>query len=492
MTRRSILAALVLALSAAAGCESTGAAPMDTGPTSTDDAFTLDDADVDAGPMLQRTLSYTPEGCSYVVTTPTVLETGRSEDVFGAAPAPDHVHTSWAGPTDTTFAVNWHSDLDTHASSLLIGSDQAAVLAADGAAAGVTRHDGHFMRFSSSPSGADAATVHEVHVCGLAADTEYFYRVGGPGHWSEVFAFSTGPALGSTAPFTFGVTGDSRGYEDNAWAITEHRMFDRAVDFELFSGDAVVAGPNQPEWDQFFTQVEGTFEVQDFLATHPMMMANGNHDLLAVNYLAQFALPQDASPGEIGQGEDWYSFDYGNAHFVVLNDTVTRSSVIGGEEATWLEADLMAVDRTTTPWVFVTHHQPMYTCTAGRPPDTALRAAWQTIFDRYHVDMVFNGHNHEYERSAPIFGFDSGGGHVASEGASGVPVISAGVPSGTIYMVAAGAGAPLYSVNTDCPETREAQSVRVYLTVSIDDRTLHLTAYDSLTDSMIDEITYTK
>ncbi len=494
---RIALAAFSLTtLVAAAGCESTGAAPVSdaavsTDDTGTDDAGPQDDANVDAGPALPRTVSYTPEGCGYAVTTPTVTEAGRGTDDSGTAPL-DHIHTSWAGPTDSTFAVNWHSDLDTRASSILVGTDMAAVTAADGAATGVTRHDGHFMRFTSRTSPGGFEMVHEAHVCGLSADTEYFYKVGGPGHWSEVYSFTTGPVAGSTAPFVFGVTGDSRGYEDNAWAITQHRMSDRAIDFEIFSGDAVVAGPNQGEWNQFFTQVDGAFDAQDLLATRPLMMANGNHDLLAVNYLVQFALPQDESDGEIGQGEDWYSFDYGNAHFVVLNDTVTRSSVLGGEEAAWLSADLAAVDRTTTPWIFVTHHQPMYTCTAGRPPDTALRAAWQSIFDQYHVDMVFNGHNHEYERSAPIFGFDSGGGHVAPEGGGGVPVISAGVPSGTIYMVAAGAGAPLYSVNTDCPETRRAQSVRAYLTLEIDGRSLRMTAYDALTDAMLDQIAYTK
>ncbi|MFO0684712.1 MAG: metallophosphoesterase family protein [Sandaracinus sp.] len=499
MNRNTLLLALCLAsIVAAPGCETTGATVADAGNPNDDASEPIEDADLpdtnaDTGPVLQTQLTYTPTGCGYAVSTPTVTETGMGMDVFGDTPEPDHIHTSWAGPTDTTFAINWHTGLGTLASSVLFGTDMAAVAAADDAGSGVTRQEGHFMRFRASSSPGGFEIVHEAHVCGLSADTEYFYKVGGPGHWSQVYSFSTAPVVGSTAPYTFGVTGDSRGYEDNAWAITQHHFSDRAVDFQLFSGDAVVAGPNQGEWNQFFTQVDGAFDTQDFLATRPMMMANGNHDLLSVNYLVQFALPQDVSDGEIGQGEDWYSFDYANAHFIVLNDTVTRSSVIGGQEAAWLSADLAAVDRAQTPWVFVTHHQPMYTCTAGRPPDTNLRAAWQSVFDQYHVDMVFNGHNHEYERSAPIFGFDSGGGHVASEGANAVPVIAAGgIPSGTIYMVAAGAGAPLYSVNTDCPETRHALSVRAYLILEIQDRSLQLTAYDALTNSVIDQMTYTK
>ena len=486
--RPDVLLSILLAFTSA-GCETTGA--VVGADASQDDMGAGFDGGplADSGPAAVRAITYTPEGCTYSVSTPQVTEAGRSADTFGADPAPDYVHTSWAGPSDTTFAVNWHSDLETLASSLLIGTDQPAVMAADGAGTGVTRHDGHHMLFSSAASGADRARGHEVHVCGLTPSTTYYYRVGGPGHWSQVFAFSTAPASGSVEPFSFGVTGDSRGFEDNAFAIAQHRLLDRAVDFELFSGDAVLIGSAQSQWDQFFSQVEATFSVQDFFATRPLMMANGNHDALSVNYLAQFALPQQQSDGEIGQGEEWYSFDYGNAHFAVLNDTVLDDGVLGNQEAAWLDADLAAVNRTTTPWIFVVHHRPFYTCHA---PDTSLRAAWQPIFDRYHVDFVLAGHNHVYERSAPIFGLDGSEGRVAPQGANGIPVLSAGVPSGTIYMVAAGVGAPLYPVNTTCPTSLEGQSVRNHVIFQVSGRTVHMTAYETLTNAILDEIEYTK
>ncbi len=495
MTRSIALATILLALSLGLpACESTGAVDTPDAATVMDDTgVEAPDSNVDGGPPRAPTLSYMPEGCTYMVSTPTVVDTARSRDEYGAAADPTHVHTSWAGPSESTFAVNWHTDNDTHASSLLIGTDMAAVMAADDAGVGVARSDGHYMLFTSSPTGLNPEMAHEVHVCGLTPSTTYYYRVGGPGHWSPAFEIATAPTPGSTEPFSFGVTGDSRGYEDNAWAIVEHRMMSRAVDFELFSGDAVQFGVAQDQWNQFFEQSEGSFHVQDFMAGHPMMMANGNHDSLAVNYLAQFALPQEVSPSEIGQGEEWYSFDYGNAHFVFLNDTVVNSAVLGGDEAAWLDHDLSLVDRTTTPWIFVMHHQPLYTCSTAHAPDTTLRANWQPIFDRYHVDFVLAGHNHEYDRSTPINMFDAGGGHVAPQGANGVPVITAGVPSGTIYLVAAGAGAPLYDVDPGAfATTYTGLSLRNYVTFEIDDRTLHMTAYNALTDAVIDEFTYTK
>jgi acid phosphatase type 7 len=487
MNRFSVLLlASALLAPTAIGCETTGIITDDTG-------VATDAPGTDAPRPEPTSLTYTPEGCAYPVTTPLVLQTGMGTDVFGTEPDPTQIHASFVGPTDTSFAVNWHTDNETLASSLLIGTDRALVEGADGATADVRLVLGHHMLFSSNPSGRSPEQAHEAHVCGLTASTTYYYRVGGPGHWSRAFEITTGPTVGSTEPFSFGVTGDSRGNEGDSWTISQRQLSERGVDFELFSGDAVVIGTIQAQWNDFFSASVTGFAVEDFLATRPFMIANGNHDALSVNYLAQFALPQEASEGEIGQGEEWYSFDYGNAHFIFLNDTVEDSGVLGGAEATWLSADLASVNRTTTPWIFVVHHRPLYTCQSTHSPDTSLRSNWQPIFDQYHVDFVLAGHNHVYERSAPIYGLEGGQGMVASEDpATGGPRITDGVASGTVYMVAAGVGAPLYPVETSCPTSREGTSTRNYVTFEISGRSIHMTAYDALTNDIIDELEYIK
>ena len=291
MRTNRLLASSLLCVSGAvvaSGCVTDMPIPVDGG---ANDAMNVGDAPPnDSGSSAMTSLSYMPEGCAYPVRTPTVIDAQRSSDVFGATPTFDHVHVGWAGPTDTTIAVIWRSDRETLASSVLIGMDQAAVMAANGAATGVTRHDGHTVFYSGTTSATGAERVHEVHICGLTAGTTYYYRVGGPGHWSQAFAVSTGPSVGSSAMWSFGVTGDSRGAGladgpgDNAFAIAQHRLADRAVDFEVFTGDAVNIGASQPLWNLFFDGREGTFGVQDFLAHHPLMMSNGNHDLLEGNH----------------------------------------------------------------------------------------------------------------------------------------------------------------------------------------------------------------
>lgn len=496
--KRSILSVVSTLCALGAGCEETGIIRPDAGEHDAGeeavDAWL--DPTIDAGPPPMRSITYTPAGCAHSVSSPDVDDARMGSDVFGASPFADHIHVSFAGPADTTLAFNWRSDLDTLASAVLLGTDEAAVQAADGPGPGVARYDGHTMRYSPR-SGGTATRVHEVHVCGLTPGTRYYYKVGGPGHWSRVYAVSTSPPIGTTEPWSFAATGDSRGNEENAWALAQQMVLASGVDLQVFSGDAVVVGNVQQQWDEeFFGPTNGTFSVQDSLAQIPFMMANGNHDLLATNYLAQFAFPQERSPDETGNGEEWYSFDYGNAHFVFLNDTVFNVRVIAGSQRAWLEEDLRRADanRANVPWIFVVHHKPLYTCLSNHAPQIDLRSAWQPLFDRYHVDVVIAGHNHVYERSRPIFGLTGVEGNVAAtEGSNYEPRIVGGVPSGTVYIVAAGVGAPLYRVGTDCPTTTPAgQSVRNYVQFDITGRRLRARVFRVLDGMVIDEFGWTK
>lgn len=452
-------------------------------------------------PRELETLSYTPEGCTSPVSTPEVFEPAMGGEAVGDDPAPIHVHVGITEAAESTFNVNWRTDVGTELSQILFGTDEAAVDAADAPTDGVEGRTGHTFVYETpflNLLEKEDVRVHEVHVCGLEPATTYFYKVGGPGNWSEVFDVATAPTLGSTEPWTFAASGDSRNNTAGVWQLAQRQILEAGADLHVFSGDAVDIGISQAQWDEFFTAADGDFEVQDALARIPFMVSNGNHDNLQINYLAQFALPQDVSDGEQGQGEEWYSFDYANAHFVILNDTVADDDVIAGAEADWLRADLEAVDRSVTPWVFAIHHRNLYTCMSSHSPNGTTRAAWQPIYDELEVDAVFQGHNHIYERSKPIRGLTDGNeGIVAAEGANGVPTFDSagsgsGGPSGTIYFTAAAIGAPLYDVSDSCETTEVATSEPNYLLVSIEDRTITLTARNIESGAVIDELTYTK
>ncbi|MCA9593020.1 MAG: metallophosphoesterase family protein [Myxococcales bacterium] len=460
------------ALVAAAGCgEDTGKAAKKT-PTNT----TLE-------------LPYTPEGCDYTVSAPEgIEEVGGDEDVVGAEPTPKHIHASWAGSPETTFAINWATDLDTKRTEILYGSDKAAVEAADGAGNGVTLQTGHTMQFGSPIFQDQKLRVHETHVCGLTEDTTYYYKVGGPGHWSSTYDIATAPKKGSSDVFRFAVTGDSRSGPE-VFAQIQEKLSTMGVDFQIFSGDFIDNTTNQQHWDALFESSTGSYSTQDMIATRPLMPVNGNHDNLSVYYVGQFAVPQKVSQGETAQGEEWYSFDYANAHFLML-DSEGNSKLKA--QVDFIKADLEAVDRNVTPWVFAVFHTPPYTCGSTHQGDSdAPRATWQPLFDQYKVDVVLTGHVHNYQRTLPIRGFKTGStdGQVANSGAGGIPVGG----SGTIYVVSAGAGGDLYNADpaSACDTAYLTEKTNNFLVLEVEGGTLRYKAL-RLDGSEIDAFEYTR
>jgi hypothetical protein len=182
-------------------------------------------------------------------------------------------------------------------------------------------------------------------------------------------------------------------------------------DLLLFNGDAVLLGTLQQEWDEWFKQAEPV------LRQVPLLSAHGNHDINSVNYYSQLALPAP---------EDRYGLDYGPVHVTVVNDVPVNPADIMTVQKQFLDQDLAAND--TKPWKFVMHHRPIWSAAAAHGGDMTLLQTWGPIIDAHHVDLVFNGHDHDYERSKPMLGM--------------TPQTS--TTQGTTYVVAGSAGALLY------------------------------------------------
>lgn len=362
---------------------------------------------------------------------------------FGSAPEPTRVRLSWVGDPSTTMAFNWVTDLDTRASRIQLGV---------GGHYGIDVAGASFTLLNGDAFGR----VHEVHVCGLEPGRTYHYRVGGEGHWSADATFSTGPTPGSTEAFRFVLAGDSRDNPD-VWGQILAASDAYVPDFILFSGDAVANGADLASWGTWLDKGVGYNE------RRPMMAVHGNHEFLAQPFFALFALPTDAGP-ERTDDEQWFSFDYGNGHFVFLNDTLAPYDV----QATWMDADLKA---TTQPWKFVVHHQPAYSSCTTHGANLNLQTLWSPVEEENGVDFDLAGHNHNYERSVPLRG--------------GVETDAAG---GTTYVVSGGAGAPLYGNNMANLYTTAAAVEHNWVLMEVADDHVTLTAYD-LGGNVLDRMT---
>jgi hypothetical protein len=305
--------------------------------------------------------------------------------------------------------------------------------------------------------------VHEVQICGLQPNRTYYYQVGGEGLWSDVYSFRTAPEWGSEEPFTFGVTGDSRSPTQAMWGQALDGMEDRGAELVLFSGDAVLFGNDQGQWDVWWSQSSAT-ATHDRLASMPLVYAHGNHDLVGDPMWTMMAHPRD---------EQNFYYRYGNALIIVLDDSGTFRTRLRNEFEIkdFLREALEAHPDAT--WRFVVHHKPIYSASTRHGSQRSLQEAWMPLYEEHGVDVVFNGHDHNYERSCSV---------------RNQQCVADG--QGTVYVVAAGIGADLYGNGQDW-WTVKSQRVPTYMMVEVNGRQLSAVAYD-LDGNVVDSFTLRK
>jgi len=396
--------------------------------------------------------SITPPGCDHLVATRPGAEAPVVADTeLGPDPTVQQVHLGVPADPRTTIAVTWRTlDDQTRAGTVKYGTGGALTDQAPGLT---------FAYLAGIGGSGDQVRIHEAHLCGLTPDTVYDYQVvSDAGHVSPVYSFRTAPDVGAApdAEVVVAAVGDSRGGY-TVWSQLVGELVTRTPDLVVFSGDAVTVGPLQDEWDEFFTAGEPLF------AQVPVVAAVGNHELNAINFFAQFAQPGD---------EANYSFDYGHAHIVVLNDSPEESGQVTGPIADYLRDDLAANAAAT--WKIVNHHRGMYSASTRHGSDLTLRSTWGPFLDQYHVDLVLNGHDHDYERSFPMK----------------AGTVQASPADGTVFVVSGGAGAGLYDNGTDF-WTATSLKTHSATTIRLRRDLLDFEAFDQ-TGAVIDAFTITK
>ncbi len=225
----------------------------------------------------------------------------------------------------------------------------------------------------------------------LEPDTNYEYRVGSPEReiWSNWYTFKTAPP--QTKNFSFMYLGDAQvGWEEWGKLLATAIEKNPECVFILMAGDLSNRGNERDDWDLFFHYAGEIF------AKYPIVPTIGNHEykstpLMPKMYLDYFVLPQNGP--ENVPAEYCYSFKYSNAKFVILNGNHEPEL-----QRPWLEQQLANSD---SIWKFLMFHQPIYS-SGLRRDNKHLRDAWLPVIDQYHVDIVFQGHDHSYWRTYPL------------------------------------------------------------------------------------------
>ncbi len=308
--------------------------------------------------------------------------------------------------------------------------------------------------------GADQFFVHAL-AAGLRAGTSYHYRFRLPdGSTTPDATFRTAPASSSLEPFTFTAFADQgvntgppdgqAGFDDNYYKADDTRRSATPADslvqliaaqrpaFHLLAGDICYADPsgtgqpvknNAPRnadsgfnnfdptlWTTYFATIEKS------AAYTPWMFATGNHDMEAL--YDNNTAPGGASHGYAGHAArldlpangpsrcpSVYSMVYGNVAVISLDandlstEIPTNAGYSAGQQLSWLTDTLtrFRADPTINFIVAFFHHCAFAT-SSTHGSDGGVRTALAPLFDRFSVDLVVQGHNHQYERTNPIRG----------------------------------------------------------------------------------------
>lgn len=237
-------------------------------------------------------------------------------------------------------------------------------------------------------------TVHEVKLDGLKPETNYFYQVrsedkNGRQSISEVYSFQT--AVQESTAFAFGVVSDTQNNPE-VWGRIAGLLFGERPNFVVNAGDIVGNGKRKAEWTDEFL---GPGHV--LMSRVPVYNVLGNHDHDAKHYYNYLAAPEP---------EYYYTFSYGNAQFYMIDSN--RDMAPGSEQYRWLEDALRS---STAQWKFAVHHHPPYSSDENDYGDTWKGPSKRgdqrlkplvALYEKYHLDICFFGHIHDYERTWPL------------------------------------------------------------------------------------------
>jgi hypothetical protein len=340
----------------------------------------------------------------------------------------------------------------------------------------------------------DTTTEHSVQLRNLTPGTRYYYAIGdGIGQLAggADYYFKTSPATPQpTRIWVIGDSGTAGVGNFGSWLVRDAYYAyagSRDTDVWLMLGDNAYGVGTDYEYQL------AVFDTYPTLLRQSAVWSTlGNHETYAplpgggLSYFDIFDFPTQGEAGGVASGtENYYSFDYGDVHFVCLDSELSVREP-GSPMLTWLEEDLAA---NAKEWVIAFWHSPPYTKGSHDSDNlfdsggnmAQMRANVNPLLERYGVDLVLGGHSHDYERSflmkghygfswelAPTMVLDRGSGQVEDTGAYLKATSGPHTGEGTVYIVAGSSGWATFQTGFH-PIMHAAHLTRGSLVIDVDD-----------------------
>ena len=229
---------------------------------------------------------------------------------------------------------------------------------------------------------------HIFEFTNLTPGTKYYYQIKAYKN-NYKGSFRAAPT-NDESKIKFFAYGDTRSHPEDHNKVAEAviNSFTETEDKQtmvIAVGDYVSDGDTEEDWDEQFFSFEYP-NIQKMMASLPYQGAMGNHEGSGVLYEKYFPYPY--------VNNRYWSFDYGPAHFVVVDQYVEY--VQGSTQHNWIKNDL---ESTNKPWKFIYLHEPGWSAGGGHSNDTTVQNHIQPLCEEYDIPIVFTGHNHYYSRA---------------------------------------------------------------------------------------------
>lgn len=329
------------------------------------------------------------------------------------------------------------------------------------------------------------ARKYTAKITGLETGKTYYYRVGisGTKNFSTPVAFTVRNE--ETSGFTFINVNDSQGmiasdYETYLNTLTEaKKQFDGAA-FVLHAGDFVDDGSNEDYWTWALDGVSESVSYIPSAGNHEAKSSvEGITDPNAI--ISHFQVQNQDIPKQQDTSTGiYYSYEYENATFIVLNtNDVTKDGYLSDEQYDWAYEK---AKNAKTDWKIILMHKSPYSNGPHAKDDdvVAIREQLNSLTADCDVDLVLSGHDHVYNRTPYLAQGKTQQVTTKTTSYQGNNYTTAVNPSGTVFVIAGTAGVKNYAltpVSTVPSEKTFQQTCPVYAGVTIDDGKLYYRAY---------------
>lgn len=322
--------------------------------------------------------------------------------------------------------------------------------------------------------------VHKAEAKELKPDTKYQYRVGDSeaGVWSEIGYFTTSSNTKDEANFIVIAdvqASNEENFQKASLVMKEAVETMPEYEFAVNLGDFVNDCTNE-EWDSYFRN----FAFSNMNTT--LVPVAGNHE----GNLQWFKFNNMFNIGEAENSSVitgcYYSFDWGDAHFAVLNSNDMYP--MSASQLNWLKNDMNASD---AQWKIILTHRALYSAgkNINKPDTIIMRNLLLPVIDELGIDIVFAGHDHMYFRSESVKDEKVQEYETVTEVWNGKETTFALNPDGTTHILPSTAGTKRYSVNEDAIPpilenaalARDTKTGGVFATVSLDSEHFVYNAY---------------